>query len=1145
MTDPHNFGRISAPGLVMDVGSIRKQLARYEGCDSFLSTDAGLSWNRVHKNVHMYEFGDSGSILVIMNDEEMTDCMSYSTDFGGTWKPFKLRLNIRARGLTTVSDSTSQKCMLLAQVSRQDQQDSQGHYAVMFLDLAPTWSRQCGDNNFEQCYAHSRRDKECLMGVKNLLATTITFGATMSVPAGLECIPSTMCTTGKADEKYMGSSGYRLIAGNQCDPGMVPRKTIPCRSHVRKHNFEAKVVQHQFFKDSNTILMWLSDNTICPAYLITDSDKFFYMTDGGRDWHSLSVTSPPNSFSAAILRFQPCSDYLIWVGNVGCAGTAENCWAEAQFSRDNGQSRNFIEDYVVNCDWARDDELLVDWMQIICESYWNKQSSQSVFGRDNTLQLISGRDYFDKKMKLFKHVVGFTKFSEFLIVAEADVVSLDGRTLAAGQFPPGMHPNTCIHSPRIKHWINLPAHDRNVNRNDIGFIDFEKLVGLDGIVMVNVVANPVEATLSRSKVLQTWITHNDAVAHTSSIFPQGRMNVETICQLEFNHLMPKSMILLWNGLDKEPEKGRSTEEFDAPDFRHNASTDLIRQHAAEKEHNRKAMNVAVLKLVLKPATAFKETITRRRRLTLTLSATKLMVAPATSTSRQRLLLDPGSTKNYGSSNEKPFLRFPSLFSSDFGLFVRPTIELPLDELLSTIDAMEDSHWHCQNDYKILVNSDVVMQGSPNLVPVTRTHTRLATTTNADLATPPLSQAKEALPQTIALTKVDPSTSTWGNTLTPVPLPPASTPTALRGTGNDAVPSRAVVVKRHDLAVCDNNHIHVTLVGTALTSCGSVMDSLTTPSPAVQEAAIWLSSGRRSASFSGSCTEWGQRVEMEGTSSSDLWRVTSVTAGWGNAYMTSLVKVTMMLENKQVLPKGYFKKPSSRIVFGGYNLCVPVVVEDFIPGEPNSCYGFGGVGGHTVLHEHEPRPILSENITLHEPLYLFAIGFSTLVDKYKEECTDVPPLALCEHLGNHMRQLTWRTFAIADSIQAAAFPEPVLIPKRPSPLVLCFSGQGPQHWQQGRDLYYTFRVSCDTIDECDRVHVGCTGESFMETTGLFKPDAPARLIQSPGACRMPLQSFPPPLPRQNHTTSSIDSLSQLIENVPALGLQEILCEMAQD
>ncbi|KAF9232342.1 hypothetical protein BU15DRAFT_26139, partial [Melanogaster broomeanus] len=72
-------------------------------------------------------------------------------------------------------------------------------------------------------------------------------------------------------------------------------------------------------------------------------------------------------------------------------------------------------------------------------------------------------------------------------------------------------------------------------------------------------------------------------------------------------------------------------------------------------------------------------------------------------------------------------------------------------------------------------------------------------------------------------------------------------------------------------------------------------------------------------------------------------------GHGGAYMTSLVKVAMMLENKQVLPNGYFKKPSARIDFARYNLRVPVSVEDFIPGEPNSwwncvnsisSYGFG-------------------------------------------------------------------------------------------------------------------------------------------------------------------------------------------------------------
>jgi hypothetical protein len=49
----------------------------------------------------------------------------------------------------------------------------------------------------------------------------------------------------------------------------------------------------------------------------------------------------------------------------------------------------------------------------------------------------------------------------------------------------------------------------NVNRDARGYIDFEKMTGLNGIALTNVVANPEEATVTGSKMLQTRITHND------------------------------------------------------------------------------------------------------------------------------------------------------------------------------------------------------------------------------------------------------------------------------------------------------------------------------------------------------------------------------------------------------------------------------------------------------------------------------------------------------------------------------------------------------------------------------------------------------------------------------------------------------------
>jgi hypothetical protein len=69
----------------MGVGSIGQYLQPYEECDTFLSTDAGVKWKMVRPDAHKYEFGDQGSVLVVVNDEEGVDTVWYSIDLGKTW----------------------------------------------------------------------------------------------------------------------------------------------------------------------------------------------------------------------------------------------------------------------------------------------------------------------------------------------------------------------------------------------------------------------------------------------------------------------------------------------------------------------------------------------------------------------------------------------------------------------------------------------------------------------------------------------------------------------------------------------------------------------------------------------------------------------------------------------------------------------------------------------------------------------------------------------------------------------------------------------------------------------------------------------------------------------------------------------------
>ena len=168
VTSPHNFDRIfssPAPGFVMGVGSTGESLSQYTDSDTFLSIDGGLNWRMVSKDAHKYEFGDLGSILVMVNDEEPTTEVRYSLDLGKSWQTYTFGVKIRARGLITLPDSTSQKFLLLGDVSKGDQKNGIGKVVVVFLDFSKTRGRKCGNDDYERWYAREG-ESECLMGHK-------------------------------------------------------------------------------------------------------------------------------------------------------------------------------------------------------------------------------------------------------------------------------------------------------------------------------------------------------------------------------------------------------------------------------------------------------------------------------------------------------------------------------------------------------------------------------------------------------------------------------------------------------------------------------------------------------------------------------------------------------------------------------------------------------------------------------------------------------------------------------------------------------------------------------------------------------------------------------------------------------------------
>jgi Sortilin, neurotensin receptor 3, C-terminal len=87
-------------------------------------------------------------------------------------RKYDLSVKVRARLLTTIPDSTSQKFVLIGSLARKDAKP-EGKHVVVFLDFARMRDRQCQDGDFEKWYARGKGGHECIMGHKVRLVHTL------------------------------------------------------------------------------------------------------------------------------------------------------------------------------------------------------------------------------------------------------------------------------------------------------------------------------------------------------------------------------------------------------------------------------------------------------------------------------------------------------------------------------------------------------------------------------------------------------------------------------------------------------------------------------------------------------------------------------------------------------------------------------------------------------------------------------------------------------------------------------------------------------------------------------------------------------------------------------------------------------------
>ncbi|KAI1634357.1 vacuolar protein sorting [Biscogniauxia mediterranea] len=311
-------------------------------------------------------------------------------------------------------------------------------------------------------------------------------------------------------------------------------------------------------KDANIYAIMTHPYVKDMAFFLTEKGKVYYTVNRGRSFYSFQPRDPPDTGSGnPPLAFHPDRpDWLIWHGNRCQDG---NCYPEATISRDRGDSWQTLKRYVDRCEFTGSSAYKFrNTTQIVCSARAREDSEHE----GNPLQLLYSDDFPKYEMTVaLDNVKRFATMAEFIVVATENqtegtlnaLASINGKDYAPAHFPYNFevsHQNAYTVLDSSTHAVNLfvaTETERNrrygsilksnsngtsyvmsiqgVNCDDGYYVDFEKMLGLEGVVLVNTVANR-DGSATDPKELQTKISHNDGAEWTFLPPPKKDVNGE-------------------------------------------------------------------------------------------------------------------------------------------------------------------------------------------------------------------------------------------------------------------------------------------------------------------------------------------------------------------------------------------------------------------------------------------------------------------------------------------------------------------------------------------------------------------------------------------------------------------------------------------
>ena len=363
---------------------------------------------------------------------------------------------------------------------------------------------------------------------------------------------------------------------------------------------------------------------------------------------------------------------------------------------------------------------------------------------------------------------------------------------------------------------------------------------------------------------------------------------------------------------------------------------------------------------------------------------------------------------------------------------------------------------------------------------------------------------------------------------------------------------ACIVKPLETALRDNDNVYCIIRGSWLAHSGYSL-SITMPSTDAQAELMKTTYAMFGLNMDqvdfveahGTGTPVGDPIEAEAIARAftigNITRKAPLAVGSSKSHfghlecaagMAQIVKVALMLKNREIYPNIHFGEPNPAIDCQGWNIYVPEELVPFKKKKTFTCgintFGFGGALAHMVFEEYTPPPRKQnkgqagwkigsgseKGLKLMIPLTAksgAALKATAKVWEEYERPEDAQEVVCW--LATRRSHYNNRVVILADSgedfrqklkmVQEKVSHEEIVegtVPLHQEKRNICFifPGQGQQSFDMGRSLYRDEAVFRKAVDDCDAIYKKISGKSFIRTYNMFGSLEPGKKYNTDSA-----------------------------------------------